>query len=99
MGYDNKNGLTFHEIPDSVVILASKGVYKQSKLYLRGDSIYAKHGAGFIQLSKHGTSVPNVRVDGFHIEGYEVEFNKVGRVAVTPKMAEVLSITHDGGQS
>jgi len=51
----------FHEIPDAQVILRSKGVFKQAKLFRRGEDVYAAWGSGFIRLLKHGgTTVPTV---------------------------------------
>jgi hypothetical protein len=68
----------FTIIDDAFVILRSRGVYKQAKAYERDGKIYAGFGAGFIQISKTGsTSVPNVRVDGFEL-GFEPSFASLG---------------------
>lgn len=51
----------FHEIPDAQVILRSKGVYRQAKLFRRGEDVFAAWGSGFIRLlSAGGTTVPTV---------------------------------------
>ena len=51
---------TFQEIPGSVVITRTKGVYRQTSLFRRGSLVYAKHGSGFIRLFPHGgTSEPS----------------------------------------
>lgn len=51
----------FHEIPEAQIITRSRGVYKQVKLYRRGDDLYAGHGSGFVRLlAGGGTSAPNV---------------------------------------
>lgn len=51
----------FHEIPDAQVILRSKGVYRQAKLFRRGEDVFASWGSGFIRLlSAGGTTVPTV---------------------------------------
>lgn len=51
----------FHIIDDAFVILRSKGVFRQAKLYRRGQHIYAGHGSGFVRiLPRSGTSNPNV---------------------------------------
>lgn len=51
----------FHVIDDGCVILRSRGVYRQVKLYYRGDELFAGLGAGFVKLmSRGGTSAPNV---------------------------------------
>lgn len=51
----------FHVIEDVQIITRSKGVYKQTKVYRRGDKLYAGHGSGFIMLRANGgTSHPDV---------------------------------------
>lgn len=51
----------FHEVPDAQVILRSKGVYRQAKVFRRGTDIYAAWGSGFIRLlSASGTTVPTI---------------------------------------
>lgn len=69
--------ITFHVIEDAVVILRSKGVFKQVKAYERGGYIYAAHGSGFIRLSVNGTSVPNVSVDALDL-GFTPERTALG---------------------
>lgn len=54
----------FHVIDDAAVILRSKGVYRQAKLYWRAERLYAGYGNGFIMLYQHGrTGVPNISWD------------------------------------
>jgi len=54
-------GKPFHIVDDGFVILRSKGVYRQAKLYERDDVLYAGLGSGFIKLHpKNGTSAPSV---------------------------------------
>jgi hypothetical protein len=51
----------FHVIDDAAVILRSKGVYRQAKVYRRGKELFAGHGGGFVRLlANNGTSHPNV---------------------------------------
>ena len=51
----------FHIIDDTFVILRSRGVYKQCKVYVRRDRVYAGFAGGFVRLGGHGfTSAPNV---------------------------------------
>jgi len=51
----------FHIIDDAHIILRSRGVYKQSKLYRRGKDLFAASGGGFIRVMQaHGTSAPNI---------------------------------------
>lgn len=50
----------FQEIPGSIAITLTKGVYHQTTLFRRGTLIYAKHGSGFIRLfPQGGTSSPS----------------------------------------
>jgi len=69
--------ILFHAIDDAVVILRSKGVYKQVKAYTRKGYVYAKHGSGFVRLTKRGTGLPNVNVDDFDL-GFEPQYTKLG---------------------
>ena len=51
----------FHIIDDAQIILKSKGVFYQKKLYRRGDRLYAGWGAGYIRIGgQSATSCPNV---------------------------------------
>lgn len=51
----------FHVIDDAAAIIRTKGVFRQVKVYRRGEALYAGHGSGFIKLSAGGgTSTPNV---------------------------------------
>ena len=68
--------MLFSIIPDAVVILRSKGVFRQVKAYERKGFIYAQYGGGFIRLTKTGTSVPTVKIDQFDL-GFEPKYNHV----------------------
>lgn len=61
----------FSIVEDAQVILFSKGVYRQVKVYERDGKFYAAQGSGFIRLSRGGqTTVPSIRwqeTDGFTI--------------------------------
>ena len=51
----------FHILNDTQVILRSRGVFYQKKVYYRGDRLYAAWGGGYIRLgSGDATSNPNV---------------------------------------
>jgi len=51
----------FHVIDDATVILRARGVFRQTKVFARGEEIYAAQGNGFIRLFKDGgTSVPSI---------------------------------------
>lgn len=66
--------MLFHQVPDAHIILASKGVYRQTAVFTRNGRLYAKYGSGFIGLRQqdNGTTVPNVRWE--HVEGVEYVF-------------------------
>lgn len=51
----------FHIVEDAQIVLRSKGVYRQVKMYQRVGELYAGWGSGFIGLRRdHGTTLPNV---------------------------------------
>ena len=58
----------FTVIEEAFVLVSRKGVYRQAKVYRRGDKLYAGHGAGLVRLCAHGTTtVPDVKwleIDG-----------------------------------
>ena len=59
----------FHVIEDKTIILRSNGVYRQAKVYYRGEHLYAGHGSGFVRLLKQpGTSNPNIFWDETDVE-------------------------------
>ena len=59
----------FHVIEDGAVILRTKGVYRQAKVYRRGSDVYAGWGAGFIKLMRgSATTHPNVSWDGIEAD-------------------------------
>lgn len=76
--------IAFHVIDGAVVILRSKGVFKQVKAYQRNDRIYAAYGSGFISLSKSGTSAPNISVDEYDL-GFEPDTCTLGRLYMPGK--------------
>lgn len=60
----------FHIIDEAAVILRTKGVWRQAKVYIRGKAIYAGSGGGFVRLYKGGgTSVPNLSWDDIDLNG------------------------------
>lgn len=70
--------MLFHQVADAHIILASKGLYRQTTLFTRGTRLYAKWGSGFIGLRQweNGTTLPHVRWE--YIEGVEFEFEGLG---------------------
>lgn len=71
--------LRFHIIEDGAVILRSRGVFRQAKLYRRGRELYASTAGGFVRLHKEGTSVPNLQLVDFDAAGFETEADVLGR--------------------
>lgn len=78
----------FHVINDAAVIIRSKGgIYKQAKVYRRGDDLYAGYGGGFVRLmGGSGTSHPNVSWDEIDAD-CEVTTSKLGRLMIKPQLA------------
>lgn len=77
----------FHEIEDAHVILASRGVYKQAKLYRRYDGteqgIYAAAAGGYIRLCGNGgTTHPKWSWLDMHAPGGEIIKGTLGRPAL-----------------
>lgn len=77
-------GVAFHVIEDALVILRTKGVYKQVKAYQRRGRIYAAQGSSFIAMSKTGTSVPNTSIEDF--EGLTPDYDALGRMYMPGKV-------------
>lgn len=52
----------FEVVEDALVVLFSRGVYRQLPVFRRGDKFFAKVGAGFVRLHRGGsTTVPAIR--------------------------------------
>jgi hypothetical protein len=51
----------FHVVDDAQIVLRSKGVFKQVKIFHRDGKLYAGWGSGFVRLlASGGTSKPDV---------------------------------------
>ena len=83
------SSMTFHIVEDAVVILSSKGVFKQSDIYVRKNYIYAKHGSGYIRLQRHekGTSCPAVYYEDLYLP-FVPEYDNIGRMMVPLNMRQ-----------
>lgn len=54
--------ILFTILDDQIIVRTSKGVYKQTKIALRGPYAYAKISGGFVGLYANGTtSHPDIR--------------------------------------
>lgn len=86
----------FHQIPDSVVVLRCKGVFKQSTCFTHNGQVFAKHGSGFVKLYKQakGTSVPSVSWDDIQLP-YEPTYNNLG-VMIEGKSKPDLKVVSNG---
>lgn len=72
----------FSVVQDSCVILRSKGVYRQEKVYQRGDRLYAGYGKGFIRLGGKGfTTCPNVTYESLDVP-FETQAGATGEPLV-----------------
>jgi hypothetical protein len=72
----------FHEIPDSVVVLKTKGgVYRQTTAFSHRGQVFAKYGGGFIRLKKalNGTTAPTVSWDEIELP-FEIKFDDFGNM-------------------
>lgn len=68
----------FHLIEDATAILRMpRGVFRQAKMYHRGERLYCGYGAGFVRVTAKfgdswGTSHPDIKVvefDCVHADG------------------------------
>ena len=73
--------MLFAEIEGAVAIVASKGVYRQVKVYERKRRVYVQYGGGFIWVWRKGTSIPKVRVDDIQLP-FEPEWDAHGNMLV-----------------
>lgn len=71
----------FHEVDNAAAILASKGVYKQVKLFRRGQALFAQYGGGYIRLYEKGTSLPNIRLEDLDV-GAETTVDGFGKLSL-----------------
>ena len=76
----------FHIIPDADVIIVSRLVYKQAKVYRRGDALYVGTAGGFVRLYANGsTGIPALRWDEIDIPGLsraEITSDALGKLSV-----------------
>lgn len=67
----------FHIIDEGQAIICARGVYRQVKVYRRGEDVYAGHGSGFIKLyGGGGTSAPKVSWLGLEAKDVTFEYNR-----------------------
>lgn len=71
----------FHIIDGAQVIMRSRGVFHQKKVYIRGDRLFAGWGTGFVRIGpQDSTSAPNVSWESIVLPRH---------VAMDPKSAVV----------
>ena len=83
----------FHIIPDADVIIVTRSVFKQAKVYRRGDALYVGTSGGFVRLYAGGsTGIPALRWDDIDIPGLsraEIVADALGKLsAPTGKLIE-----------
>lgn len=74
----------FHVIDDGVAIIRSGQIWKQTKLYKRGQMLFVPHGGGYIRICDKfgdtwGTSVPSVKVIELEGSGVVMDGNNAPR--------------------
>lgn len=76
----SSNSTLFHVIEDAAAILRTKrGIWRQTKVYRRGDDLFAALGGGFIRLyASNGTSHPDTSLD--QLVGVEAKPDRLGRL-------------------
>lgn len=80
----------FHELDGDCVVMFSKGVYRQAKLYRRYDGkehqLYAKWGSGYARLlSAGGTTVPCVTWLDIYMDSAQLKAGKLGAPVLAPR--------------
>jgi len=83
----------FHIIPDADVIIVTRSVFKQAKVYRRGDALYVATAGGFVRLFANGSpGIPALRWDDIDIPGLsraEIVSDALGKLsAPTGKLIE-----------
>jgi len=68
----------FHICDDSFVITHRRGTYHQRQVYQRGHRLFLKVGAGFIGLTRRGTTHTDENVEEIACT-FEVGYDKLGR--------------------
>jgi hypothetical protein len=64
----------FHIIDDGVAHIRSKGLYRQAKVYRRGQDVFAGYGGGFVKLGPNkGTSRPEISWDAVEAPGVQLD--------------------------
>lgn len=72
----------FHIIDDAQVILKSKGVFHQKKVYRRGNRLFAAWGSGYVRLGGgDATSCPGVSYETLDLPSHVQRFvTKIGQL-------------------
>lgn len=77
------NELTFQHIENSVVILCRRGSYSQHSAYIRRGEVFAKVGAFYVGLRRHGTSKAECNIVDMDLGGQEsFAYTATGRVVL-----------------
>lgn len=79
---------TFEVMDDELAITRCKGVFKQVKVYRRGDRLFIAHGSGFVGLKKandkfyrFATTLPDVMVIECSVSSEKVGWGGISNYA------------------
>lgn len=80
----------FHVIEDAAVIIRRKGLFRQVRVFLRGNGIYASYAGGFVRLyAMGGTGIPDLSWDEIDLNNGQEPFSDThGKLLIDkPKLA------------
>lgn len=80
----------FHIIDGAQVIMRSRGVFHQKKVYIRGDRLFAGWGTGFVRIGPHdSTSAPNVSGETIDLPNHVRMCSKTVQATLIPAQGRV----------
>ena len=81
----------FHIIEDAQIVLRSRGVFRQEKLFRRGQPPLRKVGAGFIRIGAgDATSCPHVSYETMKLpENIVIERGQIGEPLLAAQKQEL----------
>lgn len=85
----------FHVIEDATVIVRRKAVFKQCKVYRRGNYLYVGASGGFIRLhANHASGDANLSWDDIDLPGLDgrpVPADQMGRLTMPSELRTIAS--------
>lgn len=68
----------FHILDEAAVIIRRKGLFRQTKVFVRGNGLYAGYAGGFVRLYANGaTGIPDLSWDEMDLNNGRVPFSDV----------------------